>query len=256
MRVRKVKPVLFCAVILCLSLAFLFCGNRAIAQEDGNWRFDLAPMYFWAANLDGDAVVKGQGGSITLDFNEIFDNLESVFTARFEAWYKNRWGIFFDYNYLNISGEQETALPKNIKVDITSSFFNLAVGYKVFSGTHSLDAIAGLRYTFLDTEVTFLRNSKKPVDKENWADPIFGLRYRWQMADKWSVTLYGDAGGLANADLTWQGLGLVTFQPWKHVSFGLGYRALYWDYKTGDGLDRFEWNMTMHGPIIGINFNW
>jgi len=87
-------------------------------------------------------------------------------------------------------------------------------------------------------------------------DPIFGLRYRWQMSDKWSVTLYGDAGGGANADLTWQGLGLVNFQPWKHVSFSLGYRALYWDYETGSGVDRFEWDVTMHGPIIGINFNW
>jgi hypothetical protein len=256
MRVKKMKPVLFCTIILFVSLALLFYVSKATAQEDGNWRFDLAPLYFWAASLNGDAVVNGQESSIKLDFNDIFDNLESVFTARFEAWYKNRWGIFFDYNYLNISGEQETPFPKNIKADITSSFFNLQVGYRVLSGTHSLDALAGIRYTFLDMEVTFLRDPKKPVDKENWADPIFGLRYRWQMSDKWSVTLYGDAGGLANADLTWQGLGLVTFQPWKHVSFGLGYRALDWDYKTGSGLDRFEWDTTMHGPIIGINFNW
>jgi hypothetical protein len=256
MRVQKVKPVLFLAVLFFASSALLFCSNEACAEEEGNWRFDLAPMYLWAANLDGDVVLRRKEASVKLDFNDIFDNLETVFTARFEAWYKNRWGIFFDYNYLSISGEQDTPFPKNIKVDMICSFFNLAVGYRVLSGTHSLDAMAGLRYTFLDMEVTFLRDPQKPVDKESWADPIFGLRYRWQMSDKWSVTLYGDAGGLANADLTWQGLGLVTFQPWKHVSFGVGYRALYWDYKTGSGIDRFEWDTTMYGPIIGINFNW
>jgi len=25
---------------------------------------------------------------------------------------------------------------------------------------------------------------------------------------------------------------------------------------TVSGTDRFEWNTTMHSPIIGINFNW
>jgi hypothetical protein len=255
-RVKKVKPVLFCTSILFASLMLLFCSDKASAQEEANWRFDLAPLYLWAANLDGNAVVKGKSGSLKLDFNEIFDNLEAAYTARFEAWYKNKWGIFFDYNYISISHDKETPLPKDIKTNVTNNFFNLAVGYRVLSGTHSIDAMAGIRYTFLDMKVTFLRDPVKPIDNENWVDPIFGLRYRWQMSDKWSITLYGDAGGLANADLTWQGLGLVTFQPWKHVSFGLGYRALYWNYTTGEGLDRFEWDTTMHGPILGINFNW
>jgi len=256
MGVKNVRIFLSFIAIFFTSLMLLFFCSAASAQEEDNWQFDLAPLYFWAANLDGNAVVKGQGSSVNLDFNDVFDNLQSVFTARFEAWYKNRWGIFFDYNYLNISGEQETPLAKNIKVDLTSSFFNLALGYRVFSGMHTLDAMVGVRYTYLDTELTFLGDPKKPVDKESWADPIFGLRYRWQMAEKWAITFYGDVGGVANADLTWQGLGLITFQPWKHVSFGLGYRALYWDYKTGTGLDRFEFDVTQHGPIIGINFNW
>ena len=31
-----------------------------------------------------------------------------------------------------------------------------------------------------------------------------------------------------------------------------GYRALYVDYTKGSGLTHFEYNMTMHGPIIGL----
>ena len=243
-----------------VGLSLLIMATSAHGKEEQpvskDWEFNLAPMYLWAVNLSGDAVVKGKGGSIELDFNDIFDNLEAAYTARFEAMYKNKWIIFFDYNYLNIAGEQETPLSKKIKADVTSSFFNLTGGYRVLSGTHSIDAFAGIRYTFLEVEVTFLRDPVKPVDNENWVDPIFGLRYRWQMFDKWSVTLYGDAGGGANADLTWQGLGVVNFQPWKHVSFSLGYRGLYWDYKSGSGADQFEWDTTIHGPIIGVNFNW
>jgi hypothetical protein len=202
-------------------------------------------------------VVKGnKGGSFKLDFSDLFDNLEAAYTARFEVWYKNKWGIFFDYNYINMVGEEETPLPKNIKADVTTNFFNLAGAYRVLSGTHSLDVLAGIRYTFLEVEVTFLRDPFKPIDHESWVDPIAGLRYRWQMFEKWSITLYGDIGGAVNSDLTWQALGMVKFQPWKHVSFGLGYRALYWDYDTGSGEDQFEWNTTMHGPIFGVNFNW
>jgi hypothetical protein len=253
---KKVKPVLFFAVALCLSSAFLFCSNEAFAEEEENWRFDLAPLYLWASSVDGNAVINGKGSSFNLDFNDLFDNLEAALTARFEGWYKNKWGIFFDYNYMNVAGEQETPLPKNIKLDMTLNFFNLEGAYRVLSGTHALDVLAGIRYTFLDMEVTFLRDPVKPVDNESWVDPIAGLRYRWQMFEKWSVVLYGDIGGAVNSDLTWQGLGIVTFQPWKHVSFGLGYRALHWDYESGSGADTFEWKTTMHGPILGANFNW
>lgn len=31
-----------------------------------------------------------------------------------------------------------------------------------------------------------------------------------------------------------------------------GYRALSWDYEEGRGRDKFEWNVVMHGPILGL----
>ena len=32
----------------------------------------------------------------------------------------------------------------------------------------------------------------------------------------------------------------------------LGYKALFVDYSKGSGLTRYEYDMTMHGPILGI----
>jgi len=32
----------------------------------------------------------------------------------------------------------------------------------------------------------------------------------------------------------------------------LGYRALYQDYKSGSGSDKFEWEGTLHGPIFAL----
>jgi hypothetical protein len=32
----------------------------------------------------------------------------------------------------------------------------------------------------------------------------------------------------------------------------LGYKALFVDYSKGSGLNHFEYDMTMHGPILGV----
>ena len=32
-----------------------------------------------------------------------------------------------------------------------------------------------------------------------------------------------------------------------------GYRALYQDFEDGSGRDRFEWNITMHGPVMAFS---
>ena len=31
-----------------------------------------------------------------------------------------------------------------------------------------------------------------------------------------------------------------------------GYRAMYQDYTDGSGDNKFEWNVTLHGPILGL----
>ncbi len=31
------------------------------------------------------------------------------------------------------------------------------------------------------------------------------------------------------------------------------YRALYQDFEEGSGSDRFVWDVTLHGPILGLN---
>jgi hypothetical protein len=31
-----------------------------------------------------------------------------------------------------------------------------------------------------------------------------------------------------------------------------GYRGLYQDYTDGSGRNKFEWNMTLHGPVLGL----
>jgi hypothetical protein len=51
-------------------------------------------------------------------------------------------------------------------------------------------------------------------------------------------------------------MGLLDFQPWRNVAFAAGYRGLYTDYETGSGSDRFSYDATVHGPLLGIDIRW
>lgn len=34
-----------------------------------------------------------------------------------------------------------------------------------------------------------------------------------------------------------------------------GYRALYQDYSSGGGHNKFKWDMTLHGPTLALAIN-
>ena len=59
------------------------------------------------------------------------------------------------------------------------------------------------------------------------------------------------------SDFTWQLAGLLGY---RFPLFGadakavVGYRALSQDYKSGSGANRFKWDTTLHGPVLGLSF--
>ena len=91
----------------------------------------------------------------------------------------------------------------------------------------------------------------------SWVDPLVGLRLRHQFAPGWNFVASGDVGGFGvGSKFSWQALAALNYDFYVHNGItwsGMaGYRALYVDYSKGSGLNQFEYNMTMHGPIIGI----
>ena len=69
--------------------------------------------------------------------------------------------------------------------------------------------------------------------------------------------MYTDIGGFGvSSDFTWQVAALIDFQPWKNVAILAGYRAIGTDYETGSGADKFVFDATIHGPVVGIDIRW
>ena len=257
------------AIVSLFAVFLLLCPMAHAEEASGakNWEFDLIPMYLWMASMEGDMTVKGLTQSLELPFDEIFDSLEAAFTFHFEALYQKRWGFFVDYSLIDIKDSATGPGPfkANIEVDFDSKMAELGVIFRFHEDSrHILEALGGARFTDLEASIS-ITGVPDPIPQfiagdQNWWDPIIGLRYKWKMAEKWKLSLRGDFGlgfGAGDtSDTTWNAIGLIHFQPWKHVGFVGGYRALDVDYETGSGINQFKYDMLMHGPLLAVTFNW
>ena len=91
----------------------------------------------------------------------------------------------------------------------------------------------------------------------NWVDPLVGLRLRHQFAPGWNFVASGDVGGFGvGSKFSWQALAALNYDFYVHNGItwsGMaGYRALYVDYSKGSGLNQYEFNMTIYGPVLGL----
>ena len=90
-----------------------------------------------------------------------------------------------------------------------------------------------------------------------WVDPLVGLRLRHQFAPGLNFVASGDVGGFGvGSQFSWQALAAINYDfcvrnnvIWSGM---LGYKALFADYSKGSGLTRYEYDITIHGPILGI----
>lgn len=225
-----------------------------MSEDEKDWQFQIAPLYLWAINIEGDLGVRGRTTNASVDFSDVYDNLEGVLTGRITAIFQEKIGIFFDYNYLDL-GQEKVSGQVNVDIGFTSQFVNLGVGYKVNEGSNPLFVTVGGRYTDLESKI-YLNNLGVQLEgDESWLDPTIGLDYKHQLNERWFIHLIGDIGGFGvSSDFTWQAGVLVDYQPWKHVAIVAGYRAIGTDYETGPESNEVLFDATIHGPILGVDF--
>ena len=254
------------AIVLSFVIFALLCplAYAEDAKPTKNWEFNLAPLYLWAVNMNGEMTVANQTLPVRLDFDEIFDKLEAIFTLHFEGLYKKKWGFLFDISYINIADQQTTPIGL-FDVDFEDVMVELGAIYRFYDkGPHAFEGLGGVRYMDMDTELNIIGGPpplpSRVESNQSWWDPILGVRYKWQISEKWRLNLRGDIGvgfGAGDtSDSTWNAVGLISWQPWKHVGFLGGYRALDQDYETGTGLNQFKYDMLMHGPVLAVNITW
>ena len=256
---KKRLFVLSTVALLIFSGIFSTSALAEDAATTKSWEFNLAPFYLWGVNIDGDLSLGTKTATLDVPFSDIFDNLEAAFIVHFEGMHRSNWGFLVDVNYIEVSNDVDLPTPFDASVDIDfkSTIAEFSGLYRIKKDQHNFDIIAGGRYVRLQNTVTTSRGPDLVDADVDWVDPLAGLRWSFHFAEQWTLVARGDVGGFGvGSDFAAQGLALIDWQPFKYVSFLAGYRALYMDYSDGSGRDAFNFDATIHGPVLGINFRW
>jgi len=265
-------------LVVVVIVAFMLAGfaPSVTAEEkpaESAWEFQVTP-YLWAISMDGNVTVKGLEADVDLSFHDIWDELNFGFMLAYEA-RKGNWGLWGDTIYANLGDTNVSGGPRGkINIDPTVNVFWQGLGGYYRLGTWDLadapgkkkpsvtvDTYFGLRYTYLDLKLDFNGVFQGRVndvsENKSWVEPLLGVRTIWDLSERWTATLAGDIGGVAfGSDFAWDAFGLIGYRfnlfGDKNARFLAGYRALSQDYTDGNGRDKFKWDVTLHGPILGL----
>jgi hypothetical protein len=225
-----------------------FGSSLAQAQEsdaDNGWQFAIAP-YIWGTDVGG----KTQSGlPIDVSVNDLFDNLEGVFMAAFEA-RKNKWMILTDFIYLDLATSQQVG-PLPIDANLEGTVFHLAGGYNLYQEKSRLDLIFGVRNLDLDLGLnTAIMNTPVSLSRSgNNLDAIIGVKGQLTFSKRWYLPYYLDVG-TGDSDLSWQATAGISFRAAKWVDLALVYRYLEWEFKS----DKLLQDINFGGPAFGAIF--
>jgi hypothetical protein len=259
-----------CSFILAIVILIFAVSVPPVAaeenlQEKNGWKFHAAP-YLWAISMEGDAVISGHKSEIDTSFSDIWKELNIAGMVNFEG-SKDRWGFYGDVIYSHLGKDKSV---QGIKIEPTVKLAMLMAGGSYQLGkwrpsgnagkdrpTVTFYALLGGRYTYLDIRAD-IKKFKNASGDEGWLDPLIGTRIIFDLSERWELGLQGNIGGFGvGSDFTWEAHGdigyrLSLFSKKNNGRFVVGYRALYQDYSNGSGDNKFEWDVTMHGPVIGM----
>jgi hypothetical protein len=232
-------------------------GATAAPPSDG-WTVTLAP-YLWLASMDGNAAVGGVETDVDVPLSDLLKDLSGGAMMIVDV-EKGRFGIGVNGLFVRVSPDSEVG---PIDIDATTDSGQLAIApyyrlvewqYGVSSSGRPLRLVvapeAGFRYTYMRTELE-VRGGPTVDGSESWVDPLVGSRIGLDLSDSWAIAGEANVGGFGvGSDFTWNVQAFVGYRTTlfgRDTTFALGYRALSQDYDDGD----FEWDVTMHGPVLG-----
>ena len=272
--------VLKCSTFVFLLVIVISLPTYAqdTSQSTNDWEIRLIP-YFWMPSLDAEGTIGGPlggslSGNVDLSFGDVMDYFDFGAMGRVEAW-KGKWGLIFDGLFMNLSADGSFQGSRgltnfNLDADVRLGMADFGLAYRLIEnrfGKNSLQRLifepyGGLRYAYLRQRIDLNINiagvgsaGRTLGTSEDWVEPFVGGRVVWEMNDKWSFNLRGDAGGFgigSASDLTWQIAGGVDYKISKNMIFNAGYRYVELDYSHGSGSDEFGIDLRAKGPVLGL----
>ena len=236
------KTWLFVVVMLVASGAWTPAG----AQQSGDkWNVFVAP-YVLGAGMSGTTTLRGDEVNVDLSAGDIFSNLQfgamGMAVAR-----KGNWGFGTDLIWMALG-----TTVREVNVDFNQGAFAF---YGLRALGPSADVTFGMRVNTLQGKLAFKRLGVNRDQDKTWVNPIVGLSLHSPAGRRVTARLYSEIGGFgAGSDFTWQLFPTVGIGMGKSASLELGYRWLDIKYASGDGSEKFGWDVLTQGPVAGVGF--
>ncbi len=223
------------------AIALQGAATAALAADSG---FTVTP-YLWAVGIDGDIQAHGEDTNVSMDFQDVVENLDMAGSALFEANVGN-WVSYAMVDYLSLdTGDVTTRFPGvDADLEMDSTLATVATGYRVHMGERStIDVQVGIRYAQMDTEL-WIEDAVVDVVVRIALRPRLALSRNWTFSPTMSI-------GAGDSDLTWELSPQFVYDCDCGFDVRVGYRNLNYDFEKGsDSMD-----LTIKGPVIGVGFS-
>lgn len=238
------------AIMACLPSAPVQADD---VVSDAGWKHSLT-VYLLAPTIEGTVGVGSIDGDMEIDPGTVFDTLDGAFLGGWAA-EKGQWGTLLDIVYMDLS-EDFRLVNERIpgRIGNKQLLANMNVLYRL---TDSLQLMAGLLYVDVSMELSLdgLLMPRRAKAGDSWVDPAVGLRFATPINERWNFAAFGQVGGFGvGADLVWQLTGSFSYQMSERSYLVAGYRYMDFDYESGQGADRFKFDLAQHGPALGFRF--
>ena len=251
-----------CITQILAGLLFLTGTNVAQAvggnSTNGKWGYSLAPLFLWAQGIEGDSGIGPTTSPLDIKFKDAFDNLEATFTVHYEM-KRDALTLFAEYQYVNLGPEAEGPMDIELNIDFKDTIAELGAAYWVFGTDRTnWEVLGGARYTKQDLDVSVKNGPDLLSTDEDWWVGFFGGRMSAELSKNWTFIGRADFGvgsGATNRIWTLVGMFDYRFKDWGSVF--AGYKWMDYDYDNGEkGFDRYTYDATQQGSLVGLNFHW
>jgi hypothetical protein len=254
------------------------------------WHFQFTP-YAWAPWVQGDATIRGRNFHVSQTPIQVLESLDFAFMGYMQA-RRGAITLFSDVIYADNSNTAGFSRSGNVSEHVGGTiggvisanyrFWIAELGgmyetnrYRLAPGPGEADTLlellGGIRYWHQDLSVSASLAGTANVDglivegteviarsgSVDWVDPFIGARMTYEHSPTDTFSLRADIGGFGvGSQFSWHVL--ATYQGYLGSHSGidfdgyLGYKALSVDYDQGNGINRYEFDVIQHGPVVGI----
>lgn len=227
-----------------LAIAITLIAPPARAED---WEYDLV-IYGLAASMDGTAGVGALDADVDVGFSDILDNLEAGGMVAFRA-KRGRWAVMTDAIVMGLGAAND-----RVDVDIDQYVVEVDLAYEL---NEVFEVLFGARYVDIDGAIDF----RGPLGTslrggESWIDPLVGLRVEAPLSEKWLFIGRLDVGGAGvGSDFTYNAVLSFGYRVGERSTLAFGWRTLDIDFEDGEGTDRFKYDVSSSGPLVGVMFH-